>query len=151
MNCFLFSHHLLAAFRTVYLIAGNACLVGGRCSTLWADTFTARACTCTVAAHLSATAATPAHASSSSRTSSLRSCSIFLWHRFHLPYTISYKEIACSGHSSTQVPQSTHVSALTCAVSFTVIASTGHISAQVPQPVHFAISMVIAISVVLSS
>jgi len=67
------------------------------------------------------------------------------------PVYYGFNEIACSGHSSTQVPQSTQASASTFAFSCTVIASTGHISAQVPHPVHFAVSMVIAISAVLSS
>ena len=83
----------------------------------------------------SAAASASAHASSSSRTFSPWSCSISLWHRFHLPY-YEFNEIACSGHSSTHVLHSTHVSALTCALSFTLITSTGHSSAQVPHPVH---------------
>ena len=62
----------------------------------------------------------------------------------------SSMEIAFSGHSSTQVPQSTQVSASMFAFSFILIASTGHTSAQLPQPVHFSISTFAAISNILS-
>jgi hypothetical protein len=144
LHYLLFSHHLLTAFWTAYLIAGNPCLVGGDCSTLRANTFTARARTGSVASHTAAATCPTAHAPACSGTHSFWSSTITTWHLNHLLYC-EFNEIACSGHSSTQVPHSTHVSALTCAVSFTVIASTGHISAQVPQPVHFVISTVNAI------
>jgi hypothetical protein len=57
--------------------------------------------------------------------------------------------MAFSGHSSTQVPQSTQVSASILAFSFTVIASTGHTSAQFPHPVHFSSSTFAAIDSIL--
>jgi hypothetical protein len=54
---------------------------------------------------------------------------------------------ACTGHSSTQVPQSMQVSSLTSAFSVTLIASTGHADAQAAQPVHVALSTFTAIMV----
>jgi hypothetical protein len=54
---------------------------------------------------------------------------------------------ACTGHSSTQVPQSIQVSALTSAFSVTLIASTGHADSQAAQPVHFSLSTFTAIIV----
>jgi hypothetical protein len=54
---------------------------------------------------------------------------------------------ACTGHSSTQVPQSIQVSSLTSAFSVTFIASTGHADAQAAQPVHVALSTFTAIMV----
>jgi hypothetical protein len=49
-------------------------------------------------------------------------------------------EIASSGHSSTQAPQSIH-SLETLALSLTIeIASTGHALTQLSQPVHFSAS-----------
>lgn len=54
---------------------------------------------------------------------------------------------ACTGHSSTQVPQSMQMSSLTSAFSVTLIASTGHADAQAAQPVHVALSTFTAIMV----
>jgi len=54
---------------------------------------------------------------------------------------------ACTGHSSTQVPQSMQMSSLTSAFSLTLIASTGHADAQAAQPVHVALSTFTAIMV----
>ena len=48
----------------------------------------------------------------------------------------NYTVMAFAGHSSTHVPQSMQVSALTSALSVTVIASTGHAVAHAPHPVH---------------
>ncbi len=59
---------------------------------------------------------------------------------------IFYKEIASTGHSSTQVPQSMHVSSSTTALSSIVIASTGHTSTHAPHAVHFSLSIVTAIA-----
>jgi hypothetical protein len=51
-------------------------------------------------------------------------------------YTIS---IASTGHSSTQTPQSTQVSASTTALPSTIfIASAGQASTHASQPVHFS-------------
>jgi hypothetical protein len=84
MNGILFSHHLLAAFRTAYLKAGNTCLVRNGCSTLGTDTFAARACSGTVAAHA---AALPAACSpANSRAHSFWSGTITLRHDYYLPY-----------------------------------------------------------------
>jgi hypothetical protein len=54
---------------------------------------------------------------------------------------------ACTGHSSTQVPQSMQMSSLTSAFSVTLIASTGHADTQAAQPVHVALSTFTAIMV----
>jgi hypothetical protein len=56
---------------------------------------------------------------------------------------------ACTGHSSTQVPQSIQVSALTSAFSVTLIASTGHADSQAAQLVHFSLSTLTVIIVLL--
>jgi hypothetical protein len=53
-----------------------------------------------------------------------------------------YNVIASTGHSSTQVPQSMHVSGSTTAVSSSFNASTGHTSTHAPHAVHFSLSIV---------
>ena len=51
--------------------------------------------------------------------------------------------MASTGHSSTQLSQSTHASASTTArSSFIVIAALGQISTQLSQPVHFSLSTI---------
>lgn len=61
--------------------------------------------------------------------------------------TYQSSDIACTGHSSTQVPQSTQVSGSTFALSSIVIASTGQTSLQLPHPVHFSTSTFAAIGI----
>ena len=51
-----------------------------------------------------------------------------------------YKDIASTGHSSTQAPQSVQVSASTFALSSNVIASTGQASTQTPHAIQVSSS-----------
>jgi hypothetical protein len=51
-----------------------------------------------------------------------------------------YKDIASTGHSSTQAPQSVQVSGSTFALSFNVMASTGQASTQTPHEIQVSSS-----------
>ncbi len=79
----LFAHHLSAAVRAYYLVTGNSCLVGQRCTALWTNAFAPRTSACPVAAPAAAPAAA-AHTSASSRPHPPRARSVTTWHTAHL-------------------------------------------------------------------
>ncbi len=151
MSLQLFSYHRFTAPRTLYLVTGKSRLMLCRCPARRAYALASGTRPRSASPHPSS-ASGHTHSSPCFRPATARTRSIASRHTNHLLTRFcAQSDRAPSGHSSTQVPHSTHSSSLTFDLSSsTSMASTGHTSAQVPQPVHFSKSTCTGIAPLLS-